>query len=162
MKRFLRIAARISTWMDNVGGVILVLMMLLTVIDVIMRLCGRPIIGTYELVAVAGAMVIAFAVPQTTYENGHIGVDILVEGRSKLVKDVLFVVTKLFGIALFLALSWFLYKRGNHLLKEGDVSHTLQIPAYPGAYAMAFCFFIESFVLLAEIPKRFYREAKHG
>jgi TRAP-type C4-dicarboxylate transport system permease small subunit len=156
MRNFLRIAARISAWMDNIGGIILILMMLITVADVILREYGRPIIGTYELVAAAGAMVVAFAVPQTTRENGHISVTMLIENRSRWVKDVFFVITKLFGIALFLVLSWYLFQRGTHLLKEGDVSQTLQIPAYPGAYAMAFCFFVEAFVLLAEIPKRFY------
>lgn len=162
MKSLLRMVAKLSTSMDGVGGVILVVMMLLTVIDVVLRVWGRPITGTYELVAVSGAMVIGFAIPQTTRENAHIAVDILIYGQSKLFKDVFFVGTKLLGVVLFLVLAYFLYKKGNHLLAQGDVSQTLQIPAYPVAYVMAFCFFVESVVLLFEIPRRFYREGNHG
>ena len=83
MKRILDFGSRLSNWMDNVGGSILVIMMMLTVIDIALRISGRPITGTYELVALAGAMVVGFAVPQTTQENGHIGVDLLIQALSR-------------------------------------------------------------------------------
>mgnify|MGYP001148732323 CR=1 FL=1 len=162
MKVFLTAFSRISIWMDNVGGIILIVMMLLTITDVILRLFGRPITGTYELVAVAGAMVVGFAIPQTSREKAHIIVDFLAEGRTKVVENILFVFTKLMGTTLFVLLTLYLFKKGNHLYIKGDVSHTLQIPYYPAAYGLAFCCLIEAFVLLLEIFRKFYSEVKDG
>jgi len=160
MKRILDFGRRISAWMDNVGGLILVIMMMLTIIDIVLRICGRPITGTYELVALAGAMVVGFAVPQTTQEKGHIGVDLFVQTLSPKAHNIFFVFTKIMGAILCGGVAWYLYKKGNHLLEQGDVSHTLQIPAYPGAYVLAFCFAVESLILLLQIPRLYIEEAK--
>jgi TRAP-type C4-dicarboxylate transport system permease small subunit len=162
MKVLAEVFSRISIYMDNVGGIILISMMLLTVTDVILRLFGRPITGTYELVALAGAMVIGFAVPQTSRENGHIAVDIAIEGRSKMVKDIFFVFKRFLGIVLFALLAWYLFKKGHHLYIKGDVSHTLQVPYYPAAYGLAFCCLVELVVLLMDIFRKFTSEVKNG
>jgi TRAP-type C4-dicarboxylate transport system permease small subunit len=147
--------------MDNIGGSILVIMMMLTVVDIALRIFGRPITGTYELVALAGAMVVGFAVPQTTQENGHIGVDLLIDALPVRARNIFFVITKIMGAVLCGCVAWFLYKKGNHLLEQGDVSHTLQIPAYPGAYVLAFCFAIESLILLLQIFKLPFAKANN-
>lgn len=160
MKRILDFGRRISIWMDNIGGSILVIMMMLTVIDIALRIAGRPITGTYELVALAGAMVVGFAVPQTTQENGHIGVDLLIQAVSPRARKIFFVITKIMGAVLCSGVAWYLYKKGSHLLEQGDVSHTLQIPAYPGAYVLAFCFAVEALTLLLQIPRLPGEEAK--
>ncbi len=49
--------------------------MLLTVADVVLRLLGRPIVGTYELVALGGAVAIGLSLPLTSWVRGHIYVD---------------------------------------------------------------------------------------
>jgi TRAP-type C4-dicarboxylate transport system permease small subunit len=161
MKSMLNFGSRLCIWMDNIGGSILVIMMMLTIIDIVLRIIGRPITGTYELVALAGAMVVGFAVPQTTQENGHIGVDLLIQTLSPRARKIFFVITKIMGAVLCGGVAWYLYKKGNHLLEQGDVSHTLQIPAYPGAYVLAFCFAVESLILLLQILKLFLEETKN-
>jgi TRAP-type C4-dicarboxylate transport system permease small subunit len=160
MKALMTMTHRVSVWMNALGGIILVLMMLLTAADVVMRLFGRPITGTYELVALAGAMVVAFAIPQTTREKANVMVDFLVEGRSESVKRVLFVFTKILGIILFVLIAWYLFQKATDLYRQGDVTSTLQFPFYPAAYGLAFCCFIESLVLLMEMIGRLYGEAK--
>jgi TRAP-type C4-dicarboxylate transport system permease small subunit len=147
--------------MNAVGGTILVLMMLLTSTDVILRFFGRPITGTYELIALAGAMVVAFAIPQTTRDNANVAVDFFVEGRSKGIRDFMFVITKIMGVALFLLLAWYLFEKANVLFKDGFVTSTLKFPFYPVAYGLSICCLVESIILLGEILRRFYREAEH-
>jgi TRAP-type C4-dicarboxylate transport system permease small subunit len=141
--------------MNTFGGIVLFLMMMLTVIDVILRGFGKPLIGTYELVAVAGAIVVGFAIPQTSLDKGHIFVDFLIENRAETVKKAFAVFTRLSGIILFAMLAWNLFLKANHLYKAGDVSLTLQIPYYPAAYGLAFCGLIECFVLVADIFRIF-------
>lgn len=153
---------RVVLWMNNISGVILILMMLLTVMDVVLRFFKRPITGTYELVAMAGAVVIAFAIPQTSREKGHIAVDIFPEGRYETLRNVFYGFTRAMGIVLFALLSWYLFQKGNDLRSGGDVSNTLRVPYYPVAYGLSFCFLLESFELLMEILRNFTREVDNA
>ena len=54
MGPFLRAVRAGSRTLTIIGGVSLTLLMLLTVLDVILRAFHRPVVGTYELVALAG------------------------------------------------------------------------------------------------------------
>jgi TRAP-type C4-dicarboxylate transport system permease small subunit len=161
MKVFLAVLGQAAGWMNALGGVILVSMMLLTSADVILRLFGRPITGTYELIALAGAMVVAFAIPQSTRENANVTVDFLVEGRTAKVRDVMFVFTKALGIILFGLIAWYLFTKANTLYRDGFVTSTLKFPFYPVAYGLSVCCLVESFMLFGEILRRFYSEAAH-
>ncbi len=153
MNAFISICKKISGWMNNLAGFVLFFMMMLTVVDVIMRIFGTAIMGTYELVAVAGAIVIGFAVPETSLEKAHVYVDFLIEGRSDAVRMSFLVATRILGIALFALLSYRLLLKGIHLYKTGEVSLTLHIPYYPAAFGLAFCFFIQCFALISDILK---------
>lgn len=146
---------RLSAWMNTFGGIMLFLMMMLTVVDVILRFFGKPITGTYELVAMAGATVVAFAIPQTSWDNAHIYVDFLLENRSNVTKKIFQVITRLLGVILFILLAWFLFEKANHLYKSGDVSLTLHIPYYPVAYGLAFCGLVQAIVLILQIVTLF-------
>ena len=53
---------RFSGWMNGLSGIVLFLMMMLTVVDVALRIFWKPITGTYELVAMAGAVVVVFVI----------------------------------------------------------------------------------------------------
>lgn len=137
--------------MNTLAGVVLFLMMMLTVVDVIMRIFGKPITGTYELVAMAGAVVVAFAIPQASWDNAHIYVDFLLENRSATTKKIFLFFAKLVGVILFSLLAWYLLLKAHHLHGSGDVSLTLHMPYYPVAYGLAFCGFVEAAVLLLQL-----------
>ncbi|MEN6617133.1 MAG: TRAP transporter small permease subunit [Syntrophorhabdus sp.] len=153
---------KFSGWMNGLAGIVLFLMLMLTVVDVALRIFWKPITGTYELVAMAGAVVIGFAIPQTSWDNAHIAVDFLLEDRSRVVRIVLMCFTKSLGILLFLLLGWHLLMKANHLYRSGDVSLTLQIPYYPVAYGLAFCSFLEALVLLFHIFLLFKDGERNG
>ena len=44
--------------------------MSLTIADVVLRVFHKPIVGTYELVALSGAVVIGFSMPHTVLAQG--------------------------------------------------------------------------------------------
>lgn len=151
MSSLVRACKKISSWMNTLGGIVLFLMMMLTVVDVFLRTFGKPITGTYELVAMSGAVVVAFAIPQTSWDNAHIFVDFLLDNRSKTVKILFRCFTKLLGTLLFILLAWYLFEKANHLFKSGDVSLTLQLPYYPVAYGLAFCCLVQAMTLSLQI-----------
>ncbi len=153
---------RFSSWMNSLSGIVLFLMMMLTVVDVGLRIFWRPITGTYELVAMAGAVVVAFAIPQTSWDNAHIFVDFLLEKRSRAVKTAFGCFTKLLGVILFVMLGYYLLLKSNHLFRSGDVSLTLAIPYYPVAYGLAFCAFLQAFVLVLHMVVLFKNGENNG
>lgn len=155
---FLKIFGALSRGMNSLAAVILFLMMMLTVVDVVLRALGKPLVGTYEMVAMAGALVTGFAIAQTAWDRGHIYVDFLIEKRSPAVKKAFHIGTRLFGIVLCALIARNLFLKGNHFLSTGEVSLTLHLPHYPPAYCLSFCFLVMCFVFIADIVKLFVKK----
>jgi C4-dicarboxylate transporter, DctQ subunit len=140
---------RIAWVMYWIAGVALAAMMFLTVADVFLRFFKHPIVGTYEVVSLLGAVVIGFAIPQTTVERGHVLMD-FITGRLPFQGQRLFhFITRLLAVFTFYIIGWNLYKVGNDLRSTGQVSLTLKIPEYPVAYGIALCCLFECLVLLS-------------
>ena len=144
---------KLSKWMQAVSCVALTCLMLLTTIDVIGRSFGHPVIGTYELVGLGGAVVIGFAIPITSWIRGHIFVDTFYRNFSKPVQNGFNVATRLISLVLFVLIGWNLFKLGYELQTAGEVTLTRHIPFYPVAYGLAVCCFIQCLVLICDIMK---------
>lgn len=153
MEGFLNIIKGISRLMSVIAGIALTSIVILTVLDVVLRSFRKPILGTYELVAFTGAVVIGFAVPYTSWARAHIFVDFFILKFSKMGRNIFHVSTRLLGIALFFLAGWNLIKMAMDLQKSGEVSLTLQMPFYPVAYGLAVAFFIQCLVLFCDILK---------
>ena len=143
----------ISRLLSGIAGVALVFMMAITVADVILRFFRKPIVGTYELVALSGAVVVGFAVPFTSWQRGHIHVDFLVAKFSPRIRNVFHTVTRSLGIGLFFLIGWNLMLMGRDLHRSGEVSLTLQLPFYPVAFGVGICCLVQCLVLLCDIFK---------
>jgi TRAP-type C4-dicarboxylate transport system permease small subunit len=155
MKGFLNQIFRLSRFLNIIAGITLTFMMLLTVSDVILRFMRRPIVGTYELVAFSGAVVIGFALPYTSWLRGHIFVDFFVGRFPNTIRNIFHIATRFLAIGLFLMIGWNLFLYGKDLYKSGEVSLTLQMPFYPVAYGVGICCFIQCLVLFCDILKIF-------
>ena len=153
MSGFLRTIFRITLFMNLIAGIALTFIILLTVCDVVLRALGRPILGVYEIVAMAGGVVIGFVTPFTSWVRGHIFMDFVIERLSRRAKCAFDIATRCVGIALFLMISWNVFKIGRNLYSVDEVSLTLQLPLYPIAYGVGFCFFVLSVVLFCDILK---------
>ncbi len=134
--------------MDTVGGLILTFMMLVTVVDVILRYLGTPITGTYELVYLGGALVIAFAMPRTSWDGANVNVDFVVQAMSPKMRKAMGACTRILGAVFFAFLGWNLFRLGNTLLQKQEVSLTLHVPIYPVVYALGVCAIVECLVIL--------------
>ncbi len=153
MKGFLKKIKDISQFLNIIAGISLTLLMLLTIADVILRGMKRPIVGTYELVAFLGAVVIGFSMPITSWTRSHIFVDFLILKFSRKIRDFFNFSTRCLVIFLFFLIGWNLIKFGMDLKRLGEVSLTLQIPFYPIVYGVGICCFVECLVVLCDIVK---------
>lgn len=137
--------------MYAIAGVALTGMVFLTVADVAMRTFKSPIVGTYELVGMLGAVAVGFAIPQTSRMRGHVVMDFLTGSLSPGVQRLFQVLTRLLAIAMFFIIAWNLWKLGTDYIKDGEVTLTLQVPLYPVAFGIAICCFVECVVLFLDI-----------
>jgi TRAP-type C4-dicarboxylate transport system permease small subunit len=139
--------------LDKIGGLALTFMMLVTVADILLRAAGRPLVGTYEVVALSLALVIGFTIPKVSFDRGHIRVDLVIERVSRRTRNILNTFTRLICIGLFLIIGYNLFAVANELRASGEVSPTIQLPAYPLAYGVALSCFIECLVFILDIFK---------
>jgi TRAP-type C4-dicarboxylate transport system permease small subunit len=152
MERYLNIIRAVNKGMDLVAGTALVLIMLLTTCDVVLRYLGHPILGSYDLVSFGAAFVIGFALPRTSWERMHITVDILVEKipQHRFIVDI---VTRAMALALFVLIGWNLILLGTGFFETGEETLTLGIPLFPIAYALGLCAILQCFSLIGDVVR---------
>ena len=153
MNGFLKTVTGISRLLNIIAGTSLIFLMLLTIIDVLLRGFSKPLLGTYELVAFAGAVVIGFSMPQTALSRGHIYVDFLIAKFSQRVRNAYNITTRCVVFILFFLTGWNLFKYGWDLQRSGEVSPTLQMPFYPVAYGVGICCFVQCLVMVCDLMK---------
>ena len=158
MKSFLDAIKGASSALAAIAGAALTFLMLLTIADVVLRLLGRPIVGTYELVALGGAVAVGLSLPLTSWVRGHIYVDSFVAKLPRLPRAILNIATRLLVLALFLLLGWNLLKYALDLRRAGEVTPTLRVPFFPVVLGVAFSCLIECLVMAADIVKVFRKE----
>jgi len=151
----------ISKWLNWIGGFSLVAMLAIIVADVIgVKLFKSPVPGAPEFTSLMGLIVIAFATAYTLFLKGHIQVEFLVMRLPLRGQTISKVLVSLFGLALFVLLSWHSYEYGSMLQSTGEVSMTQRIPLYPFAYAIAFCSIPVCLVLIVDIIKTVMKAGK--
>lgn len=159
MKSFLSRIERFCQFMDWIGGTVLIFMMLLTVADIVLRYMRRPVLGTYEIVSLAGAVIMGCAMPYSSWQRTHVTVDILLDGAHRVRTLVLQTLTRIMGIVFFLIAGTNLLDMGMTLTKTRESTLTLCLPLYPIAYFLGVCCFAECLVLLSHIIRLFTKEA---
>lgn len=143
----------LSRLLHGIAGISLIFLMALTIADVALRACHRPIPGVYELVGFAGALAIGLAMPLTSWNRGHVHVDSLLERLSPRGRQAMKIATRLAAIGLFLTLGFNLVRFGLDLRASGEVSPTLEMPFYPVVFLLAAAALVQAGVLLCDIAK---------
>jgi TRAP-type C4-dicarboxylate transport system permease small subunit len=151
MKALSAVVRGLSRFMYVIAGIALAASMFLTVADVILREFKVPIVGTYELVGLLGAVVVGFAIPQTSRLQGHVIMDYVTSKLPQGWTKVFHVVTRILAVVTFAIIGWNLWELGTDLRTSGEVTLTLQLPFYPVAYGISLCCFAECLVLLFDI-----------
>jgi TRAP-type C4-dicarboxylate transport system permease small subunit len=173
---FLAAMEKVSRFLNGIAAISLICLMFLTCADVALRailsfgkwllehnmllpmgtmIVGhvRPIVGTYELVALLGAVVIGFSIPLTSWFRGHIYVDFFLFRFPQKTRNAFNIATRCLGIFLFLMIGWNLIKYGLDLQRAGEVSLTLQVPSYPIVFGVGICCFAQCLVLIGDMVK---------
>ena len=165
MTPFAKPVNNLARYMYYVAGAAIVLMMVLTCIDIVLRLAVtmhvrlgwqflepfKPLPGTYELVCFLGSTAAAFAMAHTLVESGHVAVSIVVRLFSKKTQALFMLVTSSLSFVFFGLLCWQSVVYAQKLKEYGEVSMTLELPYYPFVYGLAFGAFAVCMVLLVTL-----------
>ena len=128
----------LSRQLDTIAATAIFAMMCLTCADVLLRwLFRKPITGTFEIVSFLGVIAVAFAMAHTSFEKGHVAVDLLVQLFPKKAQGVIEGFISILGMSLFALITWQCVVYGMDLQKAGEVSATLKFPLYPIIYGVA-------------------------
>lgn len=127
---FFKAMGRLITTFAYMAGVSILLMIIVTLLDVILRIFNVSITGIYDLVRALGVISVAFALPYVTAVKGHIAIEYfyLKCGRGgRFFLDTLFRISALiiFGILAFQT-----FKHGLSLFRTGEVFPTLKLPVF--------------------------------
>ena len=146
-----RLAQNLARNLYWVAGAAIIIMMMLTCADVVLRFFRRPIPGTYELVCFLGAVAVAFAMAYTTIEKGHVSVSFVVELFPQKIQDIIACLTTSFGLCLFVFVTWQSMVYANDLRLSNEVSLTLELPFYPFVYGIGLSAAIVCLILLCDL-----------
>ena len=148
---------KISTFLNQallwIAGLFLIAMITITGANIVLRLFGLPLRGTFELMGYFGAVVTAFALGYTQIKRGHIAVDILVLRFSNKTQKILHAVNHLVCMAFFVIVTWHVYNYATTLWETGEVTETLQIVYYPFTYAVALGCLVLAFTFFVDFLK---------
>lgn len=155
MEVYIKFVEKISKLLNVIAGTALTFIMLLTVSDVVLRYFGKPIVGTFEMVGLGGAVAIAFGIPVTSFYRGHIFVDFFVQKFSKTGQNLVNLITRAASFAIFIWIADNLFLYSSDLLRSGEVTLTRQIPFYPIGFSIGVCCIIQCLVLIGDVMKIF-------
>ena len=132
-----RFVAQLASLFNNIAAAAVAVMMMLTCLDVILRLFRHPIPGTYEIVSMLGAVFVSFSLARTSVDQGHIAVDFLVQRFPKRIQQAIEACNSIVCALLFTVIAYQCLIYAGDLKASGEVSMTLQLPIHPFVLGMA-------------------------
>jgi TRAP-type C4-dicarboxylate transport system permease small subunit len=120
-----------------VASASLMVMVLVTSAEVLLRIFRLSFTGAYDIVKIAAAITIAAALPYTTAIKGHVAIEYFFHKLGRRGRIVVDALMRLGGMTLFSLLAWGCIDYGNSLRTRGEVSMTLQLPVFWVPYVLA-------------------------
>lgn len=146
--KFLELITEGLCWLSLAS---LSVMIFLTSCDVVMRYFGYPIKGTFDVVGLCGAFVIALPIAYTQLARGHIAIDFIIETFPKKIRSMVDVTNYVLNIVMYAILTWQSMLYGKKLWSLGRVSESVQIPLFPFPFVVAFGCGLMCVVLLYQL-----------
>ncbi|MCS7280504.1 MAG: TRAP transporter small permease [Desulfobacterota bacterium] len=142
----------------DVGLVILMAMMFLTIIDVFGRkFLQAPVTGSYEVTELMLATFVFFSIGYTQLKKGHIAIEAAYTKLPLKARICLDRIVYLISIGLTLIMTWQLLMHAKRLYLGKTVTGVLHIPIYPFFILAAFGTFIFFLALFLDLVESFKR-----
>ena len=147
----------LSNWCDWAARLTVLGMVVLVCLNIILRLLGRPWLGTYDTVSFMGAIIVGLALPLTTLDDGHIAVEVFHRKFPPRLRRAVDVLTRALSLGFFIIVCWQTYAYGTKMRLAGEITMTQRWPFYPFVYIVSFGCLIMCFVLAVKLLETFYK-----
>ena len=129
-----RFSAILNKGIAFFAGIALVVMMLVTVGEMVLRMFGRPMAGTIEVVTWLAAVTTALALGYTQMNQGHVSIDLFMNRFNPRLRAVLNMLVYLASTVLFSLVTWHVFRHAGVLKATGSLSETMKVIVYPWVY----------------------------
>lgn len=129
--------ARTTNALAHVAGFTLLLMLVLTVGNIVLRLVASPYHGTFEIVGLLAVVVNGLALAAAQRSKSHIAVDLFMNRVSTRAQLWVGAGVTIVAVALFVLLAQQLVSYGLNLRDQGAVTESLRLPFWPVALVLA-------------------------
>ena len=151
-KKIIRATGQIISLCGGISGAVMLVIMVLTTINAVMRALGKPILGTTEIVMVGTAATIFLGFGYCALHEGHIRVDI-VKAFPKIDYALDFI-----AVVFLPVLAVQCIKQGNFAMKVGNSTQTLGIPKFPFYWITGIGFIMMTLAVIIIDIRRILRE----
>ncbi|WP_376870702.1 TRAP transporter small permease [Albirhodobacter sp. R86504] len=122
------------------GGVMLMSMMGLTIVDVIGRyIFNSPLSGATELTELLLAATIFLGLPAVSLSDDHVTVDLITDKLPQALQPVRRIISGLFAGGILLVVAWRIWVYAGQIGGYGGATTNLMIPIAPLGYFCALC-----------------------
>jgi TRAP-type C4-dicarboxylate transport system permease small subunit len=143
--------AKLNVYIECVGIIAFVFMMLLTTVDVIgAKIFLYPIPGALDIMELAQLVALSFALGASYIARRHVEVEFFTPLLPERLQRIVAVVIKFFVFTLFVLMTWRMFVYGFDLKTYTEVSPTIRLPLYPFAYAATIAFIPATLASLAK------------
>ena len=132
-----RVVGWINRTFMGVACVVLLATMVMAVINMIGRPLKIPVAGSFELMGLGGALIVALTLGYSQERRTHIAVDILFNYFPPRLQHLFIATGDLVCAAFFGIAAWQMARFGRKLYITGEISETLGLPVYPVVFAVA-------------------------
>ena len=163
MKTFQKVIESVYNFLGKIGGVLLLCMMSVTVLNILLRaLFNLPINGAFEIVCYLSLVMGAFAMPGVEFASANISVAIVPESLPQKARRVLRLITD--AVAM-VGCSFVVFKLiGTAQVKyaHGETTRDLGVPVYIYVAIIVFGFALTALCLLFKVLYFLTAKKSHG
>ena len=152
---------RLVRWAAIIGGLALVLLTCLTVLDVSLRyLFNRPLFGGQDVAELILLVAVSQSFAYCGRTGGHVSLDILGFVSGIRVTRAADIVVRIVSFAVMALLTWRCLENGIDAAEYGEATNLLMIPLYPFYFVLSAGFGLYGLVLLFEFFELFSDSGK--
>lgn len=153
LRRLIRFSDALNRTLARLAGLALVLIIVVLVGNVLIRLVGDPINGTFEVVSMAAVVTFGLSMGYAQTRNAHVSIDLVVKRWPRRARIVVGALVAAASAALFVQLTTSLVIYGLNQREQGAATELLGIPTWPSVFAVVVGVGALMLALVADLAK---------
>ena len=153
MDKFERIVFLTAKMCDRIAQFALVVMMAIFFGNIFGRFFKCPIVGSMDIVSMAGGILVSFSIAYCAVQKGHVALTLVVDRLPQWVQIIIESITGIISTILFMVLAVYCGVWGTQVWQSHKLLGVIRLPVFPFIYVLGFGSFLLAFVLLVDLCK---------